>query len=317
MRDREGFGDDHLPLAARLRPAARFEKDLVQTGAFPLRQRHDTARRRFWHARHIEGHGLDHPVVDGGHAIDLLCSRCDCRRRAHQRDEEVSETFLREVGGLRALQRAQGGHRHHEHGDAAGDDRADGEPLPPHREEVAQQLFVDRFQNLLRYQLSSSAPRRVVFSRTSEIWPSASEITRCAMSAMTALWVMMAVVVPSSRLTLSIASSTATPVPTSSAPVGSSQSKTLGCLAIARAMALDPDILYFDEPSAGLDPVSARRLDDLIRELRDSLGITMVIVTHELDSIFAVADRSVFLDPDTHTMLAIGSPAEYLNEGIS
>jgi len=79
---------------------------------------------------------------------------------------------------------------------------------------------------------------------------------------------------------------------------------------VARAMALDPDILYFDEPSAGLDPVSARRLDDLIRELRDSLGITMIIVTHELDSIFAVADRSVFLDPDTHTMLAIGSPAE-------
>jgi phospholipid/cholesterol/gamma-HCH transport system ATP-binding protein len=79
---------------------------------------------------------------------------------------------------------------------------------------------------------------------------------------------------------------------------------------VARAMALDPDILYFDEPSAGLDPVSARHLDDLIRELRDSLGITMVIVTHELDSIFAVADRSVFLDPDTHTMLAIGPPAE-------
>jgi phospholipid/cholesterol/gamma-HCH transport system ATP-binding protein len=79
---------------------------------------------------------------------------------------------------------------------------------------------------------------------------------------------------------------------------------------VARAMALDPDILYFDEPSAGLDPVSARRLDDLIRELRDSLGITMVIVTHELDSIFAVADRSLFLDPDTRTMLAIGPPAE-------
>jgi phospholipid/cholesterol/gamma-HCH transport system ATP-binding protein len=79
---------------------------------------------------------------------------------------------------------------------------------------------------------------------------------------------------------------------------------------VARAMALDPDILYFDEPSAGLDPISARRLDDLIRELRDSLGITMVIVTHELDSIFAVADRSVYFDPDTHTMLAIGPPAE-------
>jgi phospholipid/cholesterol/gamma-HCH transport system ATP-binding protein len=79
---------------------------------------------------------------------------------------------------------------------------------------------------------------------------------------------------------------------------------------VARAMALDPDILYFDEPSAGLDPVSARRLDDLIRELRDSLGITMIIVTHELDSIFAIADRSLYLDPDTRTMLAIGPPAE-------
>ncbi len=82
---------------------------------------------------------------------------------------------------------------------------------------------------------------------------------------------------------------------------------------VARAMALDPDILYFDEPSAGLDPVSARRLDDLICELRDSLGITMIIVTHELDSIFAIADRSVFLDPDTRTMLAIGPPAELRN----
>ncbi len=82
---------------------------------------------------------------------------------------------------------------------------------------------------------------------------------------------------------------------------------------VARAMALDPDILYFDEPSAGLDPVSARRLDDLIRELRDSLGITMILVTHELDSILAIADRSVYLDRDSHTMLAIGPPTELLD----
>lgn len=78
--------------------------------------------------------------------------------------------------------------------------------------------------------------------------------------------------------------------------------------ALARAIALDPDILFFDEPSAGLDPVSARRLDDLIIELRDSLGATIVVVTHELASIFAIGNNSVFLDPDTRTMIAQGNP---------
>jgi phospholipid/cholesterol/gamma-HCH transport system ATP-binding protein len=77
---------------------------------------------------------------------------------------------------------------------------------------------------------------------------------------------------------------------------------------LARAMALDPDILFFDEPSAGLDPLSSRRLDDLILELRDSLGATVVVVTHELASIFTIGDNSVFLDPDTKTMLAVGHP---------
>ena len=83
---------------------------------------------------------------------------------------------------------------------------------------------------------------------------------------------------------------------------------------LARAMALDPDILFFDEPSAGLDPVSARRLDDLILELRDSLGATVVIVTHELASIFAIANNSVFLDPETRTMIATGNPNTLLAE---
>jgi len=78
--------------------------------------------------------------------------------------------------------------------------------------------------------------------------------------------------------------------------------------ALARAIALDPDIVFFDEPSAGLDPVSARRLDDLIIELRDSLGATVVVVTHELASIFAVGNNSVFLDPETRTMIAEGDP---------
>ncbi len=79
---------------------------------------------------------------------------------------------------------------------------------------------------------------------------------------------------------------------------------------LARAMALDPEILFFDEPSAGLDPISAKLLDDLILELRESLGTTVVIVTHELASIFAIGNNSVFLDPDTKTQLAIGDPKE-------
>jgi len=77
---------------------------------------------------------------------------------------------------------------------------------------------------------------------------------------------------------------------------------------LARAIALDPDILFFDEPSAGLDPISSTMLDDLILELRDSLGATIIIVTHELPSIFAIADDSIFLDNETRTMLATGDP---------
>jgi phospholipid/cholesterol/gamma-HCH transport system ATP-binding protein len=77
---------------------------------------------------------------------------------------------------------------------------------------------------------------------------------------------------------------------------------------LARAMALDPDILFFDEPSAGLDPISSRRLDELILELRDSLGATVVVVTHELASIFTIGNNSVFLDPETKTMIAQGDP---------
>jgi len=81
---------------------------------------------------------------------------------------------------------------------------------------------------------------------------------------------------------------------------------------LARAMALDPDILFFDEPSAGLDPVSARRLDDLILDLRDSLRATIVVVTHELSSIFAIGNNSVFLDGESKTMIASGNPRQLL-----
>jgi len=81
---------------------------------------------------------------------------------------------------------------------------------------------------------------------------------------------------------------------------------------LARAIALDPDIIFFDEPSAGLDPLSARSLDDLIIQLRDTLGATIVVVTHELASIFAVGSNSVFLDMKSKTMIAQGSPKELL-----
>ena len=79
---------------------------------------------------------------------------------------------------------------------------------------------------------------------------------------------------------------------------------------LARAMALDPDILFFDEPSAGLDPISSRLLDDLILELRDSLGATIVVVTHELASIFTIANNCIFLDVETRTAIAQGDPKE-------
>ncbi len=81
---------------------------------------------------------------------------------------------------------------------------------------------------------------------------------------------------------------------------------------LARAMALDPEVLFFDEPSAGLDPVSAKQLDDLIIEINRSLGATVVIVTHELLSIFAIANNAVFLDGSTHKMGASGPPKEML-----
>ena len=80
--------------------------------------------------------------------------------------------------------------------------------------------------------------------------------------------------------------------------------------ALARAMALDPDILFFDEPSAGLDPISSARLDDLILQLRDSLGATIVMVTHELASIFAIADHCIYLDVDTKQITSEGHPKE-------
>jgi phospholipid/cholesterol/gamma-HCH transport system ATP-binding protein len=83
---------------------------------------------------------------------------------------------------------------------------------------------------------------------------------------------------------------------------------------IARAMAMDPEVLFFDEPSAGLDPVSARRLDDLILQLTESLGTTMVVVTHELASIFAIGSNSVFLDVSKRTMTATGDPKKLLAE---
>lgn len=79
---------------------------------------------------------------------------------------------------------------------------------------------------------------------------------------------------------------------------------------IARAMALDPEILFLDEPGAGLDPLSSRRLDELILRLRDSLGSTFVIVTHELASIFAIANNSIFLDTNTRKQGATGDPKE-------
>ncbi len=82
---------------------------------------------------------------------------------------------------------------------------------------------------------------------------------------------------------------------------------------LARALALDPDVIFLDEPSAGLDPVSARALDNLILELRDSLQKTFIVVTHELASLFAIADTALYIDAQTHTMASLGNPMELLH----
>jgi phospholipid/cholesterol/gamma-HCH transport system ATP-binding protein len=78
---------------------------------------------------------------------------------------------------------------------------------------------------------------------------------------------------------------------------------------LARALALDPEVLFFDEPSAGLDPMTSRRLDELIVNLRDGIGATIVLVSHELPSLFAIADDGIFLDSETNTAIAHGSPS--------
>lgn len=83
--------------------------------------------------------------------------------------------------------------------------------------------------------------------------------------------------------------------------------------ALARAIALDPELLFFDEPSAGLDPLSSQRLDELIVQIRESMGGTVVIVTHELASIFSIATNSVFLDAESKTQLDYGNPRDLMH----
>ena len=83
---------------------------------------------------------------------------------------------------------------------------------------------------------------------------------------------------------------------------------------LARALVLEPDLLFFDEPSAGLDPLSSAELDSLILKLRDTLGATVVVVTHELDSVFSIADRALMLDKNSRTLVADGEPEQLLKE---
>jgi phospholipid/cholesterol/gamma-HCH transport system ATP-binding protein len=81
---------------------------------------------------------------------------------------------------------------------------------------------------------------------------------------------------------------------------------------LARALALDPEIVYFDEPSAGLDPISSKLLDDLIKDINQSLGTTIVVVTHELNSIFSIGTNAIFLDKNNKSISGYGNPKELL-----
>jgi len=80
--------------------------------------------------------------------------------------------------------------------------------------------------------------------------------------------------------------------------------------ALARALALDPGIVFFDEPSEGLDPIISREMDELILQVRENFGTTMVIVSHQLSSIFRLADRVIMLNHETKGIIAEGHPAE-------
>lgn len=83
---------------------------------------------------------------------------------------------------------------------------------------------------------------------------------------------------------------------------------------LARAIALDPEILYFDEPSAGLDPITSRLMDELIQSLRDALGATVIMVTHELSSIFAIGTNAIFLDSESKTIIERGNPRAMVSD---
>ena len=86
--------------------------------------------------------------------------------------------------------------------------------------------------------------------------------------------------------------------------------------ALARALTLDPAIVFFDEPSAGLDPVTSRKLDELILQIRETLGTTMIIVSHELDSIFSIADRVIMLEREAKGIIAEGNPRELVQKSV-
>jgi len=85
--------------------------------------------------------------------------------------------------------------------------------------------------------------------------------------------------------------------------------------ALARALALEPKLLFLDEPGSGLDPLNTARLDALVLELRHHLGTTVVMVTHDIASVFAVADRALYLDEQAMTMTALGAPQDLLQQG--
>src|SRR3569833_1448754 len=233
VRGGEGLAHHHLVGAAVVDHATRAQIEFVEHGLARVGHRGDDARHGFGKSGDVDGDGRDDPCINLVNAVDLGDAQTQRFRCALQGGEDLGEAVIAIKPIAARLERIERDEEHHVGRNTARDHETDGEGLALELPEGAQQFSVDR----AHHHTSSCGAFLCALFATTEMAPSLKRITRLVISAMSALCVITTVVVPSSRLTRAIASSTTTPVFTSSAPVGSSQSSTCGRLAMARAIA--------------------------------------------------------------------------------